>query len=83
MVTGKFLGVRSVCRANCSGSSGRGGGGSKEGKGEEGRGGGEGRGNPEAGKTESKHIGVLLEPGEATFKLSAFCFTNATVSCNM
>ena len=62
-----------MCRTNC------GGGGGKEGTGEEGR---EKNRETRAG-VDDKHIAVLLEPSEATFKTSAFCFTDATVCCNL
>ena len=73
VVTGRFLGVRPVCRANCGG----GGGGGKEGTGEEGR--GENNRDPQTGAADDRYITVLLEPSEATFKTSAFYFTDATV----
>ena len=71
VVTGKFLGVKSVCRANCPSS-----GVSEEGREE----GSEGRKDSLAGVNESRCVAVLLEPRDASFKNSAFCFTNATVS---
>ena len=73
VVTGRFLGVRLVCRANCGGKR-------KEDTEEEGGGVGKSRRESQAGKVEEKHIAVLLEPSEATFKATAFCFTDTTVS---
>ena len=60
-----------MCRTNCGG----GGGGGKEGMGVEGR----GENHPQTGTADDRHIAVLLEPSEATFKASAFYFTDATV----
>ena len=77
MVTGRFLGVKSISRANCPTSCLSGGG---EGGEEGGR---EGRRPSLAVGTENKCIAVLLEPSEASFKTSAFCFTDATVSSSI
>ena len=70
MVTGKFLGVKVVHRTDGSCVGGR-----------EGRGGEEGEGLK--GKIEKRHTVALLEPSEATFRASAFCFSDATVRCRL
>ena len=65
VVTGKFLGVKVVQRKNVTCSVGEG---AKE----------------ESELTDNvagkKHVVSLLEPSEATFKTSAFCFFNTAVS---
>ena len=73
VVTGKFLGVKVVHRtdASCTGGS--------KGRAGEGEGGVSELANVQR-KTEKKHVVALLEPSEATFKASAFCFSDATVS---
>ena len=65
VVTGKFLGVKVIQPTDCAGGcTGRGG--------EE-----EGGGSELQGK---KCRVVLLDPSKATFKASAFCFSDTTVS---
>ena len=70
VVTGKFLGVKVLQRKNVTCSVGN------EGMGEGAKEESELTDNV-AGK---KHVVSLLEPSEATFKASAFCFSNAAVS---
>ena len=71
VVTGKFLGVKVIqpTDGSCAGeTTGRGG--------EEEEGGGR--------ELQGKRYKVtLLDPSKATFKASAFCFSDATVSCSV
>ena len=70
VVTGKFLGVKTIRRPDGAGTGVGGGGGGGGGGGEQGGG---------QGKVEERHTVVLLDPTEATVKASAFCFLDATV----